>query len=120
MWAARFFKTRSLAAKAIASGKVYLNGDRVKSSKNVVADDNLVIRCFEDETTVFVRLLSDKRGPASVAKTLYEETPESLVLRAKNKEARRLKILSNPAPSRRPDKRSRRLIHRFKQKGREE
>ena len=115
MWAARFFKTRSLASKAVAGGKVHLNGDRVKSSKNIVAGDSLVIRRVDDVYTVVVLALSDKRGSAKIAITLYEETPESIAARESNRQARRLSIQSSPAPQGRPDKRARRLIHRFKQ-----
>lgn len=119
LWAARFFKTRSLASKAVAGGKVHINGGRVKASKTIVPGDSLVISRVDDEYTVVVLALSDKRGPAKIAQTLYEETPESLATRESNREARRLHIKSSPAPQGRPDKRARRLIHRFKQVNRE-
>ena len=119
LWAARFFKTRSLASRAVAGGKVHINGERVKASKSVVVGDSLVINRVDDEYTVVVQALSDKRGPAKIAQTLYEETPESLSAREDNREARRLRIKSSPAPQGRPDKRARRLIHRFKQVNRE-
>jgi len=119
LWAARFFKTRSLASKAVAGGKVHVNGDRVKLSKAVSPGDSLTINRVDDEYIVIVLALSDKRGPAKIAQTLYEETPESLSAREKNQEARRLRIKSSPAPQGRPDKRARRLIHRFKQANRE-
>lgn len=119
LWAARFFKTRSLASKAVGGGHVHLNGGRVKSAKNIMTGDSLVIRRIDDEYTVIVLALSDRRGSAKVAQTLYQETPESMAARASNREARRLSTKDSPAPQGRPDKRSRRLIHRFKQTNRE-
>ncbi|MCW8962425.1 MAG: S4 domain-containing protein [Gammaproteobacteria bacterium] len=119
LWAARFFKTRSLASKAVAGGKVHLNGGRIKASKTVVPGDSLVIQRVDDQYTVMVLALSDRRGPAKVAQTLYEETAESLAARQDNREARRLSMQSSPAPKARPDKRARRLIHRFKETNRE-
>ena len=119
MWAARFFKTRALASKAVAGGKVHLNGGRIKASKNIAPGDSLVIQRVDDQYTVIVLALSDRRGPAKIAQTLYEETPESITARQGNREARRLSIQSSPAPQGRPDKRARRLIHRFKQTNRE-
>lgn len=119
LWAARFFKTRSLASKAVAGGKVHINGERVKASKNVAVGDSLIINRVDDEYTVVVLALSAKRGPAKIAQTLYEETPESISARERNREAHRLRIKSSPAPQKRPDKRARRLIHRFKQANRE-
>ena len=115
LWAARFFKTRSLASQAVGGGKVHLNGDRIKPSKNILTGDVLEIRRADDVYTVKVLALSDRRGPAKVAQTLYEETPESLAARQTNREQRRLLRQSSPAPQGRPDKRSRRQIHRFKQ-----
>jgi len=117
LWAARFFKTRSLASKAVAGGKVHLNGDRIKASKNIIVGDSLEVHRLDDEYTVTVLALADKRGSAKIAQTYYEESPESIAARESNREARRLNINFNPAPQGRPDKRSRRLIHRFKQKG---
>src|SRR6478736_3514709 len=83
LWAARFFKTRSLATEAVLGGRVQLNGARVKPSKDVAVGDTLAVRNGEVQWTVAVRALAEKRGPASVAATLYEESPESV-------EARRL------------------------------
>ena len=115
LWAARFFKTRSLASQAVGGGKVHLNGERIKPSKNILAGDVLEIRRADDVYTVRVVELSDRRGPAKLAQTLYEETPESLAAREANREQRRLLRQASPAPRGRPDKRSRRQIHRFKQ-----
>ena len=81
LWAARFFKTRSLASEAVAGGHVQVGGARVKPSKEVRIGDRLVVRRGALEWTVDVRGLADKRGSASVAAGLYEETPESRAAR---------------------------------------
>ncbi len=116
LWAARFFKTRSLAAKAVSGGHVHLNGSRVKPARPVQPGDRLVIRRGELEFTVIVLELSGKRGPAAVARTLYEETPESIAGREAGREERRL--IRSPAsrPQGRPDKRDRRKIRKFLRK----
>ena len=115
LWAARFFKTRSLASRAVTGGKVHLNNERIKPSSAISVGDRLEIRRLEDVFIVDVRVLSDKRGPARVAQTLYEETAESLAAREQEREERRLTRQVSPAPKGRPDKRARRQIHRFKQ-----
>ena len=81
LWAARFFKTRSLAADAIAGGKVQLNDERVKRAKGVQPGDRVRVRLGPYEHEVVVRALSERRGPASEAATLYEETPASVAAR---------------------------------------
>ena len=81
LWAARFFKTRGLATEAVLGGHVQLNGARIKPAKDVRAGDRLEIRIGTVAWTVVVLALSDKRGPAAVARTLYEETPESATAR---------------------------------------
>src|SRR5574340_295217 len=86
LWAARFFKTRSLASQAVDGGKVHCNGERVKPARAVRAGDELRIRQGPYEITVLVRALSERRGPASEAALLYEETPESVAARAALKE----------------------------------
>ncbi|NRB37839.1 MAG: ribosome-associated heat shock protein Hsp15 [Pseudomonadales bacterium] len=116
LWAARFFKTRSLAKQAIDGGKVHYNGARVKVSKEVELGAELKIRLGWDEKTVIVMLISDQRRGAEVAQTLYEETQESRVKRELNADMRKQLKQSQIAPERRPDKKNRRLIHRFKQK----
>ncbi|MGB1111149.1 MAG: RNA-binding S4 domain-containing protein [Gammaproteobacteria bacterium] len=113
LWAARFFKTRALATEAITGGKVHLNGSRIKPARQLKPEDELRIRKGEMEWTVIVKELSDKRGPASVAQTLYEETPASIEARQAAAEQRRLLNEQMGAPPRRPDKRARRQIHRF-------
>lgn len=115
LWAARFFKTRSLAAEAINGGKIQLNGHRAKRSKQVHAGDELRIRKGPFEQFVVVCGLSEKRGPAKVAQSLYEETAESLHQR----EMLAIQLKSAPETSfrtkGRPTKRERRDIERFKQ-----
>ena len=81
LWAARFFKTRSLASEAVAGGHVQIGEVRVKPSKEVRVGDRLVVRRGALEWTVDVRALADKRGSATVAAGLYEETPESRAAR---------------------------------------
>ena len=113
LWAARFFKTRSMAAKAVAGGKVHLNGSRVKPSRAV--DVGVLLRIQKEPYAfeVVVQALSGRRGPATVARTLYEETEKSLLQREHTREERRLLANNAPAPSGRPTKRDRRLIKKF-------
>lgn len=113
LWAARFFKTRALATEAIKGGKVELNGHRAKPSREVKVGDGLRIRQGFDEKTVIVRDLSDRRGPAPVARQLYEETAESIAQREKAAEQRRLANAHREPGKGRPTKRERRLIHGF-------
>ncbi|HHH36221.1 MAG TPA: RNA-binding protein [Gammaproteobacteria bacterium] len=114
LWAARFFKTRALAAEAVKGGKVHVNGDRVKPARSVRLDDVLEIRRGETLFTVIVRGLSGRRGPAASARRLYEETADSLTRRRIQEEQRRLQATSTPHPARRPDKRDRRRLRAWK------
>lgn len=113
LWAARFFKTRSLAAQAVSGGKVHLNSQRAKPAREIRIGDELSIRRGEVEWSVVVRRLSRKRGPASEAALLYEETEES----QQNRQAMAAQInawkLSQPHSKGRPSKKSRRQIARF-------
>lgn len=113
LWAARFFKTRSLASDAVEGGKVHLNGIRVKPAKAVSPGDRLEIRVGRFEFTVIVLGLAARRGPASEAAQLYEETAESRA--AREALAAQLKVESVPGAERqgRPTKRDRRHIKRF-------
>lgn len=113
LWAARFFKTRSLAAQAVEGGKAHLNGQRVKPARDVKVGDLLDIAIGDLRWTVIVRALSGKRGPAIQARELYEETGESLARREAALEQR--KIVASPAAELRgrPTKKDRRLIRRF-------
>ncbi|MCY4045605.1 MAG: S4 domain-containing protein [Cellvibrionales bacterium] len=116
LWAARFYKTRSLAKQAIEGGHVYYDGSRVKVSKEVIVGATLRIKQGWDEKTVEVVDLSDKRQSAPIAQTLYQETAESLEKRQLNAEQRRQLKLSQMSPDTKPDKKSRRLIQQLKQK----
>jgi ribosome-associated heat shock protein Hsp15 len=114
LWAARFYKTRSIAAEAIAGGKVQVNGDRVKRAKPLQVGDEIRIRQGPYEHQVVVRQLSDRRGPAVQAAELYQEKPESLA--AREALALQLKTLHSAfLPERgRPTKKDRRQINRLK------
>jgi ribosome-associated heat shock protein Hsp15 len=113
LWAARFYKTRSLASTAIKGGKVAVNGQRAKPSRELVVGDSLTLRQGYDEKTVVVQALSEQRGPASQAQQLYQETHESLQKRDKEKQLRQLAAVQRPHGEGRPTKRERRQIHRF-------
>ena len=89
LWAARFFKTRAAATEAVLGGRVHVNGVRVKPAKDVRVTDEIEITIEANRWTVVVTGLSDKRGPASVAATLYEETPESKAAREQRAVERR-------------------------------
>ncbi|MFH2083055.1 MAG: RNA-binding S4 domain-containing protein [Pseudomonadota bacterium] len=113
LWAARFFKTRSLAIQAIDNGRVKLNGERVKPAREVKPGDRLEIHLGEIDWTLTVRALAMQRGPAPVAQALYQEDPASLARRQQQASDR--KLAANPAAAikGRPTKRDRRQIHRF-------
>lgn len=122
LWAARFFKTRGLAQEAVEGGRVRfvaagVVGDRIKPSREVRLGDVLRIQVGDLVWTVSVLGLSDKRGPAPVARQLYEESPESLAARLAQIEAKH--ALAEPGSSikGRPTKKDRRLIHRFNDLG---
>ncbi len=120
LWAARFFKTRSLAAEAIAGGKVTVGGARVKAAKTIGAGDEVRVRLGPFEHAVIVRGLSERRGPASVAVTLYEETAESAAARAKLAEQLRMAPAAFVYEDKgRPTKRDRRELDRFREDQRE-
>lgn len=111
LWAARFFKTRALSAEAIAKGRVSLNGQSAKASREPRMGDSIEFRQGNDVRTVIVRGVSAVRGPAPVAQQLYEETPESVARRLATAEQRRL--APEPALSQeqgRPTKRDRRTL----------
>lgn len=111
LWAARFFRTRSLAKEAIEGGKVHCEGVRVKVSKEIRPGMTLDIRQGHDERRVVVLALSEVRGPAPVAQALYAETPESLARREAQQAARQAANLAHP--DHRPNKKERRQLHRF-------
>lgn len=113
LWAARFFKTRALAHAAIEAGHVHLNDDRAKPSRELKPGDRLRIRNGETEWRITVIQLSTQRGPAPVARTLYEEAPESVADRERQREDHHLAADPGKAIHGRPTKRDRRMIHRF-------
>jgi ribosome-associated heat shock protein Hsp15 len=114
LWAARFFKTRALAAKACELGRIQSNGQPAKPARAVRVGDSLQIRSETGDFGVEVLVLSEVRGPSSVAQTLYRETEESRSLRLKLAEERRAMKVFTPAPEGRPSKRDRRKIIQFR------
>jgi len=115
LWAARFFKTRSLAADAVIAGKVELNGERAKPAKLLQPGDVVSVRLGPYLHVVEVRALSERRGPATVAATLYQETADSLAARAKLAEQLRMAPAAFVYEEKgRPTKRDRREIDRFR------
>jgi ribosome-associated heat shock protein Hsp15 len=116
LWAARFFKTRSVAREAVSGGKVHLNGNRAKPGRSLNPSDELRIQRGEEEFIITVLELSVRRGPAVVARSLYEESEENRVTREQLAEARRLEHQQHNMRERRPDKRQRRRIVSFKNK----
>lgn len=110
LWAARFYKTRTLAAEAITGGKILLNGKRPKPSKEITPDDLLRVQRGDLIQDVVVLKLSIRRGPASEAALLYDETSESIVAREARAERFRLDALARPITSGRPNKQERRQL----------
>ena len=113
LWAARFFKTRSLAQAAVAGGRVKLNGDRVKVAHAVKAGDAMVVRIAEFDWDIIVRGLSDKRGPAAQAQKLYEESVAGRAERQRRMDQRRWGTEPALQLKGRPTKRNRRLMEKF-------
>ena len=115
LWAARFFKTRALAAAAVAGGKVQVNGTRAKPAKQLHVGDGVRVRVGPYEWLVNVRALSERRGPPKVAQTLYEESPEGRAARERLAELHKIA----PAPAYqgkgRPTKKERREIERLEE-----
>lgn len=113
LWAARFFKTRSLASHAVQGGKVHVNGQRVKPSRIVAVGDVLLINRFEQSFTVTVKGLNQYRRPAAEAQLLYEESEQSARERQAHQDMRRLIRAPGIGPAQRPGKRDRRKIREF-------
>ena len=111
LWAARFFKTRQLAIDAVNAGRVAINGERAKPAKAVKPGDVMLVRKPPYEYTLVVKALSEKRGAATIARTLYEETPESLATREKL----HAELRDQPPPlfKGRPTKRDRRTLEQW-------
>ena len=114
LWSARFYKTRSAAKQAIDGGKVRCEGSRCKPSKEVEVDMRIHLRQGFDEKTVIIKALSEQRRGAPEAQLLYEETEESIEARLKQAALRKAQP-SLGASTGKPNKKDRRLIHRFKQ-----
>ncbi|MEB5974070.1 ribosome-associated heat shock protein Hsp15 [Pantoea dispersa] len=117
LWAARFYKTRALAREMIEGGKVHYNGQRSKPGKVVELQAELTLRQGNDERTVIITAIGDQRRPASEAQQMYAETDASIEKREKNALARKMNALSMPHPDRRPDKKERRDLLKFKLSG---
>ncbi|MCG9627288.1 ribosome-associated heat shock protein Hsp15 [Vibrio mediterranei] len=113
LWAARFYKTRSIARNMVDGGKVHYNGQRSKPSKSVELGAVIALRQGNEEKTVTIERISDQRRGAPEAQTLYSETSESIAKREDNALRRKLNA-HNPSPERRPDKKQRRDIIKFK------
>ncbi len=113
LWAARFFKTRSLAATAIENGKIKLNGSLAKSSREVKPGDALDIRSGDLRWSVVVKGINAQRRPAAEARLLYEETAESLARRTREADMRKLAPVPGADLKGRPTKRAGRLIRRI-------
>lgn len=117
LWAARFYKTRAIAREMIEGGKVHYNGQRSKPGKVVELNAELTLRQGNDERTVVVAGISAQRRPASEAQQLYRETDASIEKREKMAQARKMNALTMPHPDRRPDKKERRDLMKFKLSG---
>jgi len=115
LWAARLFKTRRLATEAASGGKVRLDGEPAKPGKRLQGGERLSITKGEERIELTVRALSARRGPAAVARTLYEESEASIAEREARREQRRLQ--PRAAPVKRPQKRDRRKLAGLKRRG---
>ncbi|MBS0347644.1 MAG: RNA-binding S4 domain-containing protein [Proteobacteria bacterium] len=113
LWAARFYKHRTLATEAVDGGKIQLNGIRVKPAKEVKIGDTVDIQLAETHFKVIVKGIADKRGSAPVAQGLYEETADSVTARENQKEQRQLAATPGADLHGRPTKRDRRQMGRF-------
>ena len=114
LWAARFFKTRSIAKTAIEGGKVHLDGQRVKVSREIAVGETLVIKQGWDEKEVVVLGLSAQRGPAPVARELYEETAGSIEKREREAQARKAAGGAVARPTQKPGKHQRKALERLR------
>ena len=110
LWAARFYKTRALAKHAIETGKIDVGGQRAKPSRSVRIGDALIVQRGEERFEVEIAGLSDVRGPASIAQTLYRESEASRLVREQMRATRAAERAGYRAPETKPDKRARRLI----------
>ncbi len=115
LWAARLFKTRALATEAVSGGKVYVDGQPAKPARRLRGGERLRVTRGSGHLECEVRRVAHKRGPAAVARTLYEETPDSIAARERQREQRRL--VARAAPARRPDRRDRHRLSALKRGG---
>lgn len=113
LWAARFYKTRALAREMVEGGKVHYNGQRSKPSKAVEVGAMITLRQGNEEKTVVIEQIAQQRRGAAEAQPLYSETSESIVKRERQALLRKLNA-HNPSPERRPDKKQRRDLLKFK------
>jgi ribosome-associated heat shock protein Hsp15 len=113
LWAARFFRTRSLASQAVEGGRVRLNGERCKPAKEARVGDRLLVHIGELEWELTVLALSDKRGPATAARGLYQESEQSHARRQARMDERHMQLNPAAALKGRPTKKDRRKIRRF-------
>ena len=116
LWAARFFKTRSLASEAVNGGKVHLNDHRVKAGRLVKIGDTLSIQKSSDLFEILIVGINKTRRPAKEAKLLYEESEKSRLKREQEHAIKKLASATRPVPQRRPGKREREQLRNFKQK----
>jgi ribosome-associated heat shock protein Hsp15 len=114
LWAVRFYKTRALAREMIDSGKVHYNGHRGKPSKIVELNAEITLRQGNEERTVIVRSLTERRRSACEVRQAYQETEASIAKREKIALARKINALTMPHPDRRPNKKERRNLIKFK------
>ena len=114
LWAARFFKTRSQATAAVTGGKVEINGDAAKPSKTVKAGDRILLRLGPTEYQLTVTAIGERRGSATVAQSLYEESPESVAARQKIAAERRFASAPSYEEKGRPSKKDRRDLERWR------
>lgn len=113
LWAARFFKSRSLATEAVNGGKVRVNGHRAKPSREVAIGDNIAVQRGTEEFILVVTALSLRRGAAKDAALLYQETEASVAKREHIRTLHKLTASAHPTPAHRPDRRERRQIRRL-------
>jgi ribosome-associated heat shock protein Hsp15 len=117
LWAARFFKTRGAATEAVVGGRVHVNGERVKPAKEIRPGDVVEISIRDLRWTITVKDLAERRGPAAVAATLYEESPESRAAREQHLLERRRARPPGADLGARPTKQARRRIDRLRRRG---
>ena len=110
LWCVRFYKSRALASRAVAGGKVHVNGERVKPARAIVPGDRLSITLGPQDLEVIVRALPERRGPAAQARQCFEETPASVTRREQLREQHALAAAFAPRPETRPHKRERRQL----------